>query len=418
MSEPLPAWLTDPGAARLWVAVRDRLERNGLRPAGSLTLIELTREERHAIGDVLGRPLVSARVSVDLDALDILLARRSGLGGLVAVTEAVTGAALCSRPALRSAQAANREAPFRAGRDWLRHHPDVHLPWIEPWLAGLRSSGALTAAEDGPVRLCQALEVLAAITAARSPQTPRTRTALAASLLHNAHALDEGSLLAQLVLRGLAAAANEPVPATTTDRRRLWESFAVSTDAVSSTCLTLGLRAGGDGEGAGGGPAGRLNAAAEAGDPVHLTGWDLRRLGPFAPGRPVLVCENPAVLEAAAVRFGAGVPVVCSAGQPALVVLEVLRRLGATGAELRYHGDFDWPGIAIANRLVEQVGVRPWRMTAADYRDAAPGTGLRLAGREVAAGWDPQLAVAMRTLGVAVHEEAVLESLLEALSPG
>ncbi len=33
----------------------------------------------------------------------------------------------------------------------------------------------------------------------------------------------------------------------------------------------------------------------------------------------------------------------------------------------RYHGDFDWAGIAIANDLVQAFEVQPWRMAASDY---------------------------------------------------
>jgi uncharacterized protein (TIGR02679 family) len=65
---------------------------------------------------------------------------------------------------------------------------------------------------------------------------------------------------------------------------------------------------------------------------------------------------------------------VCTSGQPALVVLDVLAAL--RGAELRYHGDFDWPGIAIAHRLIATAGVQPWRMTAADYEHGLVGATL------------------------------------------
>ena len=91
----------------------------------------------------------------------------------------------------------------------------------------------------------------------------------------------------------------------------------------------------------------------------------------------MLVCENPRVLEAVAERFGGRLPVVCTSGRPALVVLDVLR--GLSGAELRYHGDFDWPGVMIANRLVAEVGVMPWRMGADDYTAALGPSGLPLA---------------------------------------
>jgi uncharacterized protein (TIGR02679 family) len=185
----------------------------------------------------------------------------------------------------------------------------------------------------------------------------------------------------------------------------LWERFGVRVDLVSTTCLTLGLRAAGA-------VAPRLDLAADAGDPVHLTPWDLRRCV-LDPPTSVLVCENPRVLEAVAERFGGRVAVVCTSGQPALVVLDVLR--GLAGAQLRFHGDFDWPGIAIANRLVAEAGVVPWHMAADDYIGALGQARLPLVGAPAEPVWDPELGAAMRHHGVAVHEEAVLGDLLAAL---
>ena len=408
MSDAVAAWLAEPGLARLWGLVQSRLERNGLTAAGSVTIAELTREERHAIGGLLGRPLLKDRVSVDLTDLDADLVRRSGIGGLVVVVEAVTATTLVSRPAIRTTRAAEREAPFVAARDWLRQNPLPGASWVEPWLATLRRAGILTGISDGPEQLRQALRVLATVT---SRQTQQTRTALAATEVGDAHCLDDGTLLAHLVLRGLAVAVEDAAPRTTRERRELWERFGVCADAVSSTCLALGLRASGSG-----GVSGRLDAAAHDGDPIHLSAWDLRRLPGFSSGRQVLVCENPAVLEAIAQRFGGAVPVVCSSGQPALVVLDVLRRLVAAGTELIYHGDFDWPGISIANRLISQVGVRPWLMSAPHYHAAVPAARLRLTGTVVEPTWDRELGRAMQRAGLALHEESLLDRILDAVT--
>jgi uncharacterized protein (TIGR02679 family) len=79
-------------------------------------------------------------------------------------------------------------------------------------------------------------------------------------------------------------------------------------------------------------------------------------------------------------RRGGEVSVVCTSGMPGLVTVDVLLRLSGCGAGLRYHGDFDCPGIAIANRLVADVGCRPWRMSAADYAAAVRARRAALAG--------------------------------------
>jgi uncharacterized protein (TIGR02679 family) len=83
-----------------------------------------------------------------------------------------------------------------------------------------------------------------------------------------------------------------------------------------------------------------------------------------------------------------------------------------------YHGDFDWPGIAIAARFMRRYPAEPWQFTATHYRDAVARTARRgtprhpLTGRAADSPWDPALAAAMTESGVAVHEEALVELLL------
>jgi hypothetical protein len=83
---------------------------------------------------------------------------------------------------------------------------------------------------------------------------------------------------------------------------------------------------------------------------------------------------------------------------------------------LRYHGDFDWPGIAIANRLVGRFRVCPWLMSTEDYEDGLQAGIPLLAGSPVEPAWDNDLDAAMRSQNRAVHEEAVLDQLLEVLA--
>lgn len=390
---PSQSWVHDPALRRVWGVVGDRFSERGLQAHGRVVVGGLDRAERHAVSALLGHSVTTGRVSVELAALDASLLERSGIGGLAAVLEAVTGSAPRDRPADRAQRADDREAPFALARELV---PDA--PWRAEWLDGVRRSGLLGRASDAPTAVRRAAAALA-----RLPAGPNgtSRTELATATGGGAHALDEGSTSAALVLRALAARAEEPVPVTAAARRALWERSGVRVDLVSTTCLTLGLRA-----------TERLDAAADAGDPVHLTGWDLRRLTLRVPDR-VLVCENPRVLEAVAERYGARHPVVCTSGQPVLVVLDVLRAL--TGAELRYHGDFDWPGVAIAHRLMVDIGVAPWRMGADDYTAALAGQHLPLSGVPVEPAWDAELGAAMRGHGIAVHEEAVLADLLGGL---
>jgi uncharacterized protein (TIGR02679 family) len=367
-----PPWLADPLLESVWRRLRAPLERG----AQTTRLVGLDQPTRHALSGVLGRP-VTGDVTLELAELDALLQGRAGTS-LVEAVEAATGP-LRDRTAEREVRLAPIE--LLAGVDAL-------------WAERVRSSGLLTRMTD-PVGLVQ----LAISIREELGTGTRLRTELAAAVTGDAHALDDGKPLATLVLRALVPV----VPNSAAGRRAVWEQVGVLADTVSTSVLTLGLRPLADG------PRERaLRAAADVGDPMPITPWLLRRMEPAVGARAVLVVENPSILEAFAVRHGGRFTIVCTSGWPSHVAVDLLHQLGAP---LSYHGDFDWRGIEICGWLQQHVGVVPWRMTEQDYR-AAPGGGP-LEGRSVATPWEPALAEAMAERGIAVHEEQVIESLLD-----
>lgn len=389
-----PDWLATAALAPLWQRLADALERRGLTPKGHVLVSGLDRNSRHAVGALLGRSVITDRVRIDLAELDRMLRERSGIGGLREVIEAVQGQPLTDRIALRSARIASREAPFKAARRWLAAHPKPALPWADEWLAGLRRTGYLSRHGNADRLVERALTILSDRFQSDATARPIAKVDLASRMCSDSHALDDDRPLAYLVLRGLATAFGVPPPTSAAERRDLWERVSVRADSVSSTCLTYGLRNG----------------------LAHLTPWELARTPlRVTPGEIVLVCENPRVLEAFAERRPESV-VVCTLGEPNLVTLDVLRTLRDGGADLLYHGDFDWPGISIANRLVRTLGVHPWRMATADYREAVASLPdrLDLTGTPIEPAWDPNLGRAMVELGTVVHEESVLDSLIAA----
>lgn len=408
----LPAWVRDPALASVWQTVRERLERHRLEPSGLVTVRGLDRAGRHAVSGLLGRTVTRDAVRIDLALLDAELLARTGRG-LVAVVADLAGP-LTDRAGARSERERARSAPFEALRAWFAEQPDAVRPWTERWLAEVRSSGLLgrvDAPETAARALVHAVQIATAVL--DEARAPVGRNELAAGHTGDAHALDDGALTGALVLRALAIALERSTPRTPGERRQLWEDVGVRSDRVSTTVLTLGLRPAGDEA-----LARRLRLAADDGDPVHLTSWDLDRARLSLPRtRAVLVCENPRVLEAAATVHGGSCPIVCTSGMPGSVAVRLLVQLLEEGVPLRYHGDFDWPGIAIANRLVASVGCVPWHMTGDDYLTGLRADGLPLSGRKVTPVWDAELGTAMAARGIAVHEEAVLDGLLP-LMPG
>lgn len=401
MSELSP-WVQLPALHPLWTAAAAALKRSGRRLPRRFTVRGLETVERHEIAALLERPVPDPTVSVDAQALEEILRERCG-HGLLEVVEAVLGP-VPDIAQLAAKRAAARDEPIQAAlaATGLRDQA-----WARTWAENVRRLVLRHQLTD--VDLTNAL--LAALRILKLDGALLSRVQLSAEVYGDAHALDPGSTAESLVLRGLAATTGEPAPNTASQRRECWAVNGVSPDLVSSTCLCLGL-APGDGSSL----AARLVGA--GGDPLHVTAWDLHRSSQvWHATAPVFVCENPRVLEAVAQEFGGTVAAVCTSGNPGLVAIEVLRRLRRGGATLRYHGDFDWPGIAITNRLVEQVSVQPWLMAAPDYLAGAARTRLALDGTPVQPSWDPALGAAMAENGVAVHEEVVLDAILTAVMP-
>ena len=133
----------------------------------------------------------------------------------------------------------------------------------------------------------------------------------------------------------------------------------------------------------------------------------------------IFVCENPAVLRRACEELGpASPPVICTEGRPSTAFHRLARIATEAAGELWYHGDFDWPGVAIAADIINRRGARAWRMTAGDYLSGAGTDGpcIALNGDPVATPWDPELREAMLATGRAVYEEIVTDPLLADLT--
>ena len=412
------ATFDDPGLDRLWDALAQRLQRNGLAAEGSVTLSGLTRGERFALAGLIGRPVDGERARLDLAVLDARIRATGSAPGLVAATTARRGP-LVDLPGRRADVVARRTAVWTLVREELVRCGMGSEPWVEAWIESARPVVTRVPAARATEAMTMAVRCIA-----RLPWDGerRGRTELAASVVGNSHALDDGTLISTLVLRAIAARVGSASPASAADRRRLWHEAGVLGDEVSTTVLTLGLIPQGPSP-----VAEAVRLRSNAGCETHLTLRDLRRLDRWVSvGTPVWVCENPRVLEAVMDAYSEGTRavMVCIAGNPTFVVTSLLARLVEDGATLHYRGDFDWPGVAIANRVITDFGAVPWRMGRADYEAALAGAGRGLAdlpaleGRPVEAAWDAELTLSMERAGKSVHEEAILDLLVADLTEG
>lgn len=391
----------------------DRLQRRmaqGKPLTGKLQLNQATLQERSAIDKLMGRvPTNGNSLTIDLDRLTTLLFHARACESLQDAVVALVGPVPDQRSLAEAKQREWDQLWQAARRKFLDNSPAV------AWLEDLRTSGLLKrlAASDhqaAKVILDQALSLVKQI-----PYAAIRLAELAASTTGNSHSLDKGFPLSALVIRYARQLNATAEWKTAAGRRDAWETLGVLCDEVSGPVLVLNLRA--DNESL----TGRaLNLHADAGEPYRISVRQLRLLPPiFQPqwtGPVVFVCENPTVVDVAANKLGRSCrPLVCLDGQPKAAGRLLLQALVRAGCELRYHGDFDWDGIRIANTIMQVHDAGSWRFGALDYAEAPKGETL-LAGFPVAPSWDPSLGALMAEVGKCVHEEILLESLLADLA--
>jgi len=193
--------------------------------------------------------------------------------------------------------------------------------------------------------------------------------------------------------------------------REVWARHGLLVSELAAPVLVLNLPA------VRNSPGGELaEHARELGDPFHLSLRTLLRSPPewAVHGRVVHVCENPSIVALAADRLSVRcAPLVCTDGMPSASQRTLLTQLFEIGADLRYHGDFDWAGLTIGNFVMRTFSAKPWRFKSEDYEVSK---GRKLQGTAVQACWDQELGVKMQSIGYALEEENVVEDLLRDLS--
>ncbi|MBX6389381.1 MAG: DUF2399 domain-containing protein [Frankia sp.] len=400
-AEPHP-FLADPSLRPLWQAVAAALDRNGLDWRGRLALPALEPEGRRRLGVLVERPVREGRRALPLADVAAAVERLTGVG----LVEALT--ALGCAPRGRREAARTRRAQSEQRRAALEAAVEAHLGqaggWVADWRDAAWSDGLFAGRE--PDQVTDLVRAVAAVLAHTG--SGLSRGEIAARERGDAHALDSSTRLAALVTRALVA---RDGPA---GERAAWERAGIPLDLVSAPVLTWALPLLGESA-----VAASARAMTAAGLPLHLTVLALRAAPLAVPaGTPVLVVENPRLVEAAA-RRGLQAAVLCTGGNPATAPSEAMAQLRAGGAELRYHGDFDAAGLTMTARA-RAAGCEPFHMAAADYRAAlaaarAEGVDLpRDPAPPPATPWDPDLAVEFDAHRAIVHEERVMDAVLSA----
>ncbi|MFC8385754.1 TIGR02679 domain-containing protein [Nocardia sp. NPDC057272] len=402
MPEKTRQYLSDPALADLWIRVRRRLETTGHKIAGTVT-VNLDDEAAQRLSGLLGQRTLAGRRRLRLDDLDAALRNSAARSGLVPVVAQLTGGSLRDRPSERLARGDTLQQLWCDVETSLSDNGFGAAAWARSWVEWLHHSTLLVRGGDHAVAEFDiAARALAIVLA--DPRSRRMLGELANTVGGSSHALDSDQLAGRMAVRGLSFALDIEDPETPRDRIELWEQVDVSVDRISGTVLTWGFRPPGND------PWSRMmNVRADLGLISHLTLAELavapHRLVPAT--ATISGCENPQVLQRIA-ESGIARPAVCFSGNPSSA-----GQLLAERVRLRYHGDFDWPGVAIAGRLIA-AGAEPWRMGAEDYLRAVSSgiPRIPLSGRPVMTSWDLGLQVEMEHADQAVHEESVMDELL------
>jgi uncharacterized protein (TIGR02679 family) len=380
-------------------------------PDCAIRIANVTPLEYATLAQLMGRPPRQARsIEVDVAQVDAALSRAGIAPSLRVALEALDGP-IVHLPTAR-AEASARWASVAEGP---RHSGLVRL------LQSTKGLGLLKRLSRQDPDAAGLLCARADLVLGRLPVHGLPRAQLAAESLGDAHALDGGEPTATLVLATLRqdapalvvpdgerkaslSGAPDPAPAEEDDRS-VWARAGVMVNELARPALLLNLPM--DGEGL---------LTGKAGEPAYVTLRQLLRSPPrlAAAGRTIYVCENPNLVAIAADRLGERcAPLVCTDGMPAAAQCTLLSRLVEAGAQLAYHGDFDWPGLRIGSFVMRSFDARPWRFGTEDYLGYVPGTLTReLAGTPTPAPWDSALTSAMRERGLAIPEEAVADALL------
>jgi uncharacterized protein (TIGR02679 family) len=391
-------WLVD--------RIRVRLER-GEPIDGTVTLVGATAEQRRAAARLLGHGVGrGTSLSVPLPEVDAALRRAGIVSGLRAAVESLTGPVRD-----RAAERTTELRQFQDALDGARRSPLAAAKWHLAWLEEVSRDGSLTRlVRHGQGHLlAQATAVLERLPSGTS-EPAVLLPALAEAVTGDAKGLD-ATPLAGLVLRAVALREGVPAPSGRDAERALWTAAGVVADDLASQVLVLNIRAGGQGLG------GWLTEAAETGEPFRVTLHQLTAMPIMPLAIDLRVCENPAVLRAAAGQLGQdSAPLVCTEGQPSVACLSLLQAAVSTGTRIHWHNDFDWPGLRATAAAIRRLGAAPWLMGADDYRAAVAASAEPLKGPPAESPWDPELASLMQASGRAVSEERQLTALLAELA--
>jgi uncharacterized protein (TIGR02679 family) len=363
-------WAVRPGAAALLAAAREKVETGRF---GDRTRLLVADDHRADVGRMLGVSWELSGGAVTLKALRETLERAGTTLEAVLVE---------SGGPLRNAAAEKAQAKAADAEQRDRLVATLAAAGIPDPVArlALRWLGSAEQADDTAAQVARAWAALPSRPGHGGGTQPSRDVGLAVfagRVFDDPHALDRDRPAGRALVRSIAAVhaaaeAADGAPANwewSSERvevasaaaadalsaralRAAWARVGVLCDQVSSTVLVLNLPL------TGANPALGL-VTAVSGEPLwvtsRMTSAGCAVAAETAPGALVVrVCENPAVMEAAAAELGASCPpLICLYGRPSSAAWDVLGAVVSAGGRLLVSGDRDDAGRQIMAEVVD-----------------------------------------------------------------
>lgn len=347
------------------------------KAAGTITLHEVSEEERRAISGIIGKVFYEKDIRFSFAEFERGLQRtRYAPVDMKELLQAYFGEILSTNQERQEeTQKKKREFLMRMSNGILKDmgNDSSAFLWIQDVISARKYGYQLLMREYGRDEM-QAERLVWNISNALMSlfdgdgveQAEIPLAVFAAEISGNPHYFDRGTTAGQLLMHALCQQENREFPQSAYQWRETLLCAGIVPDNVSSMVHAYGLRLlTKDGWH----PA--YDAYCRLKEPCVITMENLRGIisARVSEGR-VYVVENEMVFsylvnQAKTEDF----TLLCTSGQPRSVALELVPFILAGGAEIYYSGDIDPDGIRIADRLWRKFGdgIRLWRMSPEDY---------------------------------------------------
>lgn len=358
--------------------------------SGRITLTQATKEERRAIGGIIGKVFYEETVQFSFSEFERGLQKtRFAPVDMKAVLEEYFGEPLVTTKG-RQREAQEKKDRFLCGIcQYFTEHfgrESAALLWLNHMISRKTHGYQLLIREYAKDE--KQAEILAGnvgkailrIKDLKDGETECPLAVLAAEITDNPHYFDRDTAAGQLLVHAVCFCEKMEYPQNAHQWRNLLMQVSIAPDTISSMVHAYGLRMLTKQ-----GWHGAYDVFCKRREPYVITMENMNGIiGAQAVGEKVYVVENEMVFSYLIHNLkDSAHTLLCTSGQPRSVAQILFPYILADKAYVYYNGDMDPDGIRIADRLWKKFGdgVRIWRMAPADYEKSLSGEKIGDMGR-------------------------------------